>query len=65
LLALLPGEGILETFAEDDAEGEALTLLVRAGGGLGGPHTGHLGEIPVTGRIEALEVLLGSARHGC
>ena len=39
-------------------------MLVRTGGGLGGPHAGHLGEVPMAGRIEALEMLLGSAGHG-
>jgi len=64
LLALLPGEGVLETLAQDDADGEALAGFVRAGGGLGSPHPAHLAEVPVAGRIEALQVLSGSASHG-
>mmetsp|Transcript_272 Transcript_272/g.772 ORF Transcript_272/g.772 Transcript_272/m.772 type:complete len:294 (+) Transcript_272:114-995(+) len=63
LLALLPGESILETIAEDEADGEALALLVGAGAGLGSPDSRHLPQVPVAGRIEALEVLLGSANH--
>jgi hypothetical protein len=62
LLAFLPGEGVLETFAEDDADGEAFALLVGALGGLGGPDAAHFAEVPVAGRVEALEVFLGSAR---
>ena len=51
LLALLPGEGVLETLAQDDADGKALAGLVRAGGGLGSPYPAHLAEVPVAGRI--------------
>mmetsp|Transcript_39734 Transcript_39734/g.95586 ORF Transcript_39734/g.95586 Transcript_39734/m.95586 type:complete len:241 (-) Transcript_39734:64-786(-) len=65
LLAFLAGECVLETLAKNDGDGEALTLLVGACGGLGGPDSGHLGHVPVLGRIQALEVLLRSARHGC
>ena len=61
LHALLAGQGVLEAVAEDDGDGEALTHLVRASGGAGSPNTGHLAEVPVTGRIEALEMLLGTA----
>ena len=63
LLAFLSGQGVLETLTKDDGNGEALALLVGTGGGLGSPDSAHLSEVPVTGRIEALEVLLGSARH--
>lgn len=62
LLALLSGQGVLETFAEDDGNGETFALLVGTLGGLGGPHTSHFAEVPVAGRIEALEMFLGSAR---
>jgi len=64
LLALLSGQGVLKTLTEDDGNREALALLVGTGGGLGGPDSAHLTHVPVTGRIEALEVLLRSARHG-
>ena len=61
LHALLAGQGVLEAVAEDDGDGEALAHLVGASGGAGSPNTGHLAEVPVTGRIEALEMLLGTA----
>jgi len=64
LLAFLSGQGVLETLTKDDGNGKALALLVGTGGGLGSPHAAHLTEVPVTGRIETLEVLLWSARHG-
>mmetsp|Transcript_13214 Transcript_13214/g.22641 ORF Transcript_13214/g.22641 Transcript_13214/m.22641 type:complete len:235 (-) Transcript_13214:100-804(-) len=64
LLALLSGECILETLTKDDSHGKTFALLVGAGGGLGGPDAAHLAHVPVAGRIEALEVLLRSARHG-
>jgi hypothetical protein len=63
LLTFLPGKCILETFAQDDTHGETFTRLVWSGRGLGGPHTSHLTEVPMTGRIETLEVLTGSASH--
>jgi len=65
LLALLSGQGVLKTLTKDDGNGKALALLVGTGGGLGSPDATHLTEVPVTGRIETLEVLLWSARHGC
>lgn len=61
LHALLAGQGVLEAVAKDDGDGEALAHLVGASGGAGSPNTGHLAEVPVTGRIEALEMLLGTA----
>lgn len=61
LHALLAGQGVLEPVAEDDGDGEALAHLVGAGAGAGGPDAGHLAEVPVAGRIEALEMLLGTA----
>mmetsp|Transcript_19299 Transcript_19299/g.41902 ORF Transcript_19299/g.41902 Transcript_19299/m.41902 type:complete len:250 (-) Transcript_19299:34-783(-) len=64
LLALLSGQGVLETLAKDDGNWKALALLVGTGRRLGSPNSGHLAEVPVTGRIEALKVLLGSASHG-
>jgi len=63
LLAFLSGQGVLETLTEDDSDGKALALLVRTGGGLGCPYAGHFAKVPMARRIEALEVLLGSARH--
>jgi len=63
-LALLAGEGVLETFTKDDGNRETLALLVGAGRGLGSPDSAHLAEVPMPGGIETLEVLLRSARHG-
>ena len=63
LHALLVGEGVFQAVSEDDAEGQALALLVGAGAGLGGPDALHLSQHPVVGRIQALHVLLRSARH--
>ena len=55
------GEGVLEAVAEDEAQGEALARLVRAGARLGGEHAPELVEHPVARGIEPLEVLLGTA----
>lgn len=60
---LLTREGILEAVAEDDGERQALTLLVRTRGRLGGINTTHLGQHPVLGGTETLHVLLGTASH--
>lgn len=59
----LVGERILEAVAEDEAEGQALALLVRAGAGLGGEDAAQLVQHPVLGGIQPLQVLLGSTRH--
>ena len=64
LLALLAGEGILETLAKDDGNRKTFTLLVGTGRGFGSPDSAHLAEVPMPGGIETLEVLLRSARHG-
>jgi len=64
LLALLAGEGVLETFTKDDGNRETLALLVGTGRGLGSPNSAHLAEVPMPGGIETLEVLLRPARHG-
>jgi hypothetical protein len=63
LLAFLSGQSVLETLSEDDGNRETLTLLMGSLAGLWGPHTTHFAEIPVAGRIEALEMFLRSARH--
>ena len=59
---LLVRQRVLQAVAEDEAQGEALALLVRAGGGLRGEDAAELVEHPVARGIEPLEVLLGSAR---
>ncbi len=58
---LLAGEGVFELVAEDDGYGEALALLVWAGGGLWGPDAAHFAEVPVLWRVDALQVFLCSA----
>jgi len=63
LLAFLSGKGVLKTLAKDDGDGKALPLLVGTSRRLGGPDAPHFPEIPVTGRIKALEVLSRSASH--
>jgi len=63
LLTLLVGEGVFETVAEDDGDGEAFALFVGTGGGFGGPDSSHFSEVPVFGGVDTLEVLLGSAWH--
>ena len=60
---LLVRERVLEAVAEDEAQGEALALLVRARARLRGEDAAELVEHPVAGGIEPLEVLLRSARH--
>jgi len=63
LLALLSSQGILKTFAEDNAKGQALTELVRSGGGSGSPDTAHFANVPVLRRMEALQMLFRSTSH--
>jgi len=61
LLALLSGQGILKAFTEDNTKGQALTKLVRSLGRSGSPDTAHLSDVPVLRRMEALQMLFGSA----
>jgi len=63
LHALLVGEGVLKAISEDDTEGNAHALFVGTWGRLGGPDSRHLAEVPMVGRIETLEMFLGSACH--
>jgi hypothetical protein len=44
--------------ADEDDQGQAVTELVRTGGGLGSIGSGHFVQEPVRGRTEALLVLL-------
>ena len=57
-LGLAVVQGVLETVAEEDNEGQAFSLLVRTGRGLGGVDTRQLVEKPVRGGAQALLVLL-------
>ena len=63
-LDLLKVEGVLETVAQEHDEREALALLVRAGGGLGGPHARQLVKHPGRGGGHPLHVLTRTTSHG-
>ena len=54
-------EGVLQTVADDDGQGQALPELVGAGVGAEGVDAAGFGQHPVVGRRQGLEVLLGSA----
>ena len=56
-LGLLVVEGVLETVTEDHGKGHALTDLVGTSARAGGEDAGELGEHPVLGGEEPLEVL--------
>ena len=56
-------EGVLETVAENDGEGHALTELVGTSTRAGSEDTGELGEHPVLRGEEALQVTLGTTGH--
>ena len=53
----------LQAVAQDQAKRKALTELVGSLGRSGSPDTVHLGQHPMLGSIESLQVLLRSARH--
>lgn len=57
-LGLAVVQGVLETVAQEDDEGQAFSLLVGTGRGLGGIDTRQLVEKPVRGGAQALLVLL-------
>jgi hypothetical protein len=57
-LGLTAVQGVLETVADEDDQGQAVTELVRTGGGLGSIGSGHFVQEPVRGRTKALLVLL-------
>ena len=61
LLALLSGQGVLKTLSKDDSDWQTVSELVGTLRRSGSPDTSHLGEVPVGRRMEALQVLLGSA----
>ena len=60
LHAFLAGQCVFKAFTEDNADGQALTQLVGSGRGLGGPDAPHLAQVPVVGRIQSLQMFLGS-----
>jgi len=61
--SLLRVKRVFEAVAENENQGKALAELVRSSGRAGSPDASHLGEHPVLGGIEPLEVLLGSTSH--
>jgi len=63
LLALLLGQGVLETVPEDKAQRKALTELVRSGGWAWCPGATHLVEHPVLWGIKPLHMFLWPARR--
>jgi len=58
-------QGILKAVADEDNEGKALSLLVRAGRGLGSVGTRKLVEKPVGRGAQALLVLLTTRQKPC
>jgi hypothetical protein len=62
---LCAGERILQAIAQDERERQALAQLCRAGGWARCPDATQLAEHPVRRRIQALQVLLRTASHGC
>lgn len=62
LHALSSGNGIIQAFTEDDANGQTFAHFVGTLGRSGGKNAPHLSEVPMIGRIKALKVLLWSAR---
>ena len=65
VLHLLGIQGVLEAVAQQDDERQTLTQLVWASGWPRGPDAPKFVQHPVLGRIQPLQVPLGSARHGC
>ena len=53
-----------DVLPEEEADREALSLLVGAGAGLQGEDTSELAQHPRAGRRQPLQVLLWSTRHG-
>jgi len=62
-LGLTAVKGVLETVADKDDQGKAVTELVRTRRGLGGIGSGHFVQEPVRGSAKALLVLLRSTAH--
>ena len=48
---------------EDDAEGQALSELVRTLAGSAGIDAAHLGKQPGSGGVHSLEMLFGASGH--
>lgn len=60
---LATSQGVLETVAKDQVEREGFAQLVGSSGRTRRPHAAHLVQHPVRRRIQALQMLLRSARH--
>ena len=54
---------LLEPVPEEEGDGHGLPHLVGSGAGAGGEGATQLVQHPGLGRREALQVLLGTARH--
>lgn len=54
------GQGVLETVADQDDEGQALTELVGSGGGTRGKGAGQLVQHPRFGRRQTFKMLARS-----
>mmetsp|Transcript_17130 Transcript_17130/g.28626 ORF Transcript_17130/g.28626 Transcript_17130/m.28626 type:complete len:268 (+) Transcript_17130:142-945(+) len=62
-LGLLASESILQAVSQDEYQREALTEFMGSLRGSGSPDTVHLGEHPMLGRIQTLQMLLRSSCH--
>ena len=60
-LNLVVGQSVLQTVADDEDEGEALSQLVRTTAGVRSPHTSHLVQHPVLRGVQTLQMLLRTA----
>ena len=61
LLAFLSRQGILETFTEDNSNGETFPKFVWSGGRSWCPDTAHLTDVPMLRSMETLQMFLWSA----
>lgn len=62
-LNLAAGQRVLEAVAEQHNERNRLAELVGTGRRAGSPVPAHLAQHPVLGRMQALQVFLGTASH--
>jgi hypothetical protein len=63
VLDLLSVEGVLQTVADQDDQGQALTELVGTSSGAGSIGAGKLVKHPVLGGVKTLQMLFGSTSH--
>ena len=57
-------QSVLQTVADDQQQGQALSLLVGTAARLGSPHTTHLVQHPVLRSVQTLHMLLRTTRLG-